>query len=211
MTTTPKPRRRWFQFTLRTLLVLMLLVCIGMGWLGVKMQQTRKQRAAINAIVHGGGRVTNWGNFTSTFEGWQGPSRRTMALYLPSPEYQSYVDESQVHAWLRWLLGDDFFTHPTMTVVTSTVGMEHLGGLPQLESLILIDDQISDTDLRYLKCLPRLEALYIFGNSITDDGLNHVEELTQLRDVYISSTKVSDSGVKELQQALPNCEIHHEK
>jgi hypothetical protein len=210
MTSTPKPRR-WFQFRLRTLLVLMLVACIGMGWLGVKMQQARKQRAAIKAIVNGGGRVTNWGNFTPTFEGWQGSSRRPMALYLPSPEYQSYVDESRVHAWLRWLLGDDFFYYPTMTVVTSTVGMEHLGGLPQLESLILIDDQISDTDLRYLKCLPRLEALCIFGNSITDDGLNHVKELTQLRDVYISSTKVSDSGVKKLQQALPNCEIHHKK
>ncbi len=31
--TTTKPRRRWFQFRLRTLLVLMLLSCLVIGWL----------------------------------------------------------------------------------------------------------------------------------------------------------------------------------
>ena len=32
--TTPKPKRRWFQYSLRTLLVLMLLVGVGMSWVG---------------------------------------------------------------------------------------------------------------------------------------------------------------------------------
>ena len=34
--TTTKPRRRWFQFRLRTLLVLMLLSCLVIGWLSGK-------------------------------------------------------------------------------------------------------------------------------------------------------------------------------
>ena len=31
-TTTPKPRRRWFQYSLRTIMALMLLVSGGFGW-----------------------------------------------------------------------------------------------------------------------------------------------------------------------------------
>ena len=40
-TTTPKPKRRWFQFSLRTLLVLMLVFGCGFGRLGMKVKQTR--------------------------------------------------------------------------------------------------------------------------------------------------------------------------
>ena len=44
--TVPKLKRRWPQYSLRTLLVLMLLVGIGMSWLGVKVKQLRRQREA---------------------------------------------------------------------------------------------------------------------------------------------------------------------
>jgi hypothetical protein len=185
----------------------MLLACIGMGWLGVKMQQARKQRTAINAIQAGGGWMMAWsGNLAPTFFFWRSSHEPEIPGWRPVCE-----DESRVHAWLRRLLGDDFVTYPIDAVVTSSAGMEHLGGLPQLESLFLKDDQIVDSDLTHLKCLPRLTLLYIYGNTITDAGLNHVTELTQLRKVYISNKKVSDNGVRKLQQALPNCEIHHKK
>ena len=49
--TTTKPRRRWFQFSFRTLLVLMLLVCIGLGSIAWKVRQVGKQREAVAAIV----------------------------------------------------------------------------------------------------------------------------------------------------------------
>ena len=86
VTTTSKPRRRWFQYSLRTLLVLMLLVCIGMGWLAVKMQRVRREREAVAAIERLGG--------------W---------CVYGDPDS---AEESRGRAWLRKLLGDDFFTHP---------------------------------------------------------------------------------------------------
>ncbi len=44
-TTTRKPRRRWLQFSLRTLLVLMLVTSVPLGRLTYKLKQTREQRA----------------------------------------------------------------------------------------------------------------------------------------------------------------------
>jgi hypothetical protein len=47
MTDTTRPKRRWFQYSLRTLLVFMVLASIPMSWLAVKMQQARRQREAL--------------------------------------------------------------------------------------------------------------------------------------------------------------------
>ena len=55
--TTPKPRRRWLQFSLRTLLVLMLVASLPMSWLAVELRRGRQQRAAVLAVQKMGGDV----------------------------------------------------------------------------------------------------------------------------------------------------------
>ena len=42
-----KPKRRWFQFGLRTLLLAMLVAGVGFGWLGRELQLARNRRAAV--------------------------------------------------------------------------------------------------------------------------------------------------------------------
>ena len=49
-----KPRRRWFQFSLRTLFVLLTVLCV---WLAVTVERVRKQREAVAAIEAVGGSV----------------------------------------------------------------------------------------------------------------------------------------------------------
>ena len=49
MNDTHKPRLRWFQFRLRSLFIVMLLACIGMSWVGVKMQRARRQKETVEA------------------------------------------------------------------------------------------------------------------------------------------------------------------
>jgi hypothetical protein len=65
-TTIPKPLRRWFQYSLRTLLVLMLVFGCGFGWLGMKVKQAREQREAVETteeramLTFGGTYRVNW-------------------------------------------------------------------------------------------------------------------------------------------------------
>jgi len=54
---TPKPKRRWYQYSLRTLLLFMLLASIGLSWLAVKLKQAREQKEAVRAIEEAGGWV----------------------------------------------------------------------------------------------------------------------------------------------------------
>ncbi len=47
---TPKPRRRWLQFSLRTVLVLVLLISVPLGWLGMKVKQGREDLGPIRSV-----------------------------------------------------------------------------------------------------------------------------------------------------------------
>ena len=52
-----QPKLRWYQYSLRSLFLLTLLVAIGMSWLAVTMRNQRKQKAAAEAIEKAGGTV----------------------------------------------------------------------------------------------------------------------------------------------------------
>ncbi|MHB8954466.1 MAG: leucine-rich repeat domain-containing protein [Pirellulaceae bacterium] len=205
MTTTPKPRRRWFQFRLRTLFVLMLVACIGSGWIAVQLQRVKKERATAEAIERLGGGV-----------------------YWVHPDSQI---ESRLRLWVGQLLGDDFLAEIQLiridndaamehlkelaalrglcfsgTQITDT-SLEHLSGLNQLQDFYLYDTQVTDAGLEYLKALSQLRYLSVAKTQLTDAGLEHLKTLTQLRRLDLKDTQVSDSGVRELQKALPNCRI----
>jgi len=50
-----KRKRRWFQCSLRTLLVLMLVFACGFGWLAYQIKRAREQWQAVAAIEKLGG------------------------------------------------------------------------------------------------------------------------------------------------------------
>jgi hypothetical protein len=47
----PKRKRRWLQFSLRTLLIFTMICAIGCAWLAHKIERKRKEREAAEAIV----------------------------------------------------------------------------------------------------------------------------------------------------------------
>jgi len=44
--TNPTSKRRKFRFSLRTLMAVMVLLCVGLGWFGWKMREAERQRKA---------------------------------------------------------------------------------------------------------------------------------------------------------------------
>ena len=43
----PKPKRRWFQFSLKSLGVLVALICVGLAWLAYERSVVQERREAI--------------------------------------------------------------------------------------------------------------------------------------------------------------------
>jgi Leucine rich repeat/Leucine Rich repeat len=233
----PKRKRRWFQFSLRSLMIFTAIVAVGCGWIGRRMEQKRKEREAVEAIVRLKGEV---------FYDYQ---RETVEDVQPSGP-----------AWLRKLLGENFFSEVDAVllydsdvtdaglanleglselqtlVLTGTkvtdVGLSNLRGLAHLQNLTLSGDTITDAGLVNLSQLPRLQELDLARTNITDAALKHLSGLKQLRTLNLRGTKVTDAGLKhlkglsqlkqlaltaakvfsnagveELQDALPNCEV----
>ena len=105
---TPKPKRRWYQFRMRTLLVFVLLLSVPLSWFAWKLQKARRQREAVEAIVEAGGYVY----------------------------YDFQIDETGAEitgaqptapVWLRKSLGDDFFR----AVTTVDLSDRHWTRVPQ--------------------------------------------------------------------------------
>ncbi len=72
--------------------------------------------------------------------------------------------ESRGRAWLRKLLGDDFFTRPDFVEISNDAAMEHLTELTHIPNLVLIGTQFTDAGLEHLKGLTHLQGLY-FDNT----------------------------------------------
>ena len=57
MRETSRPNLRWYQFSLRSLLLLMLATSLVMGWVSTTMLEARRQKEAVEAIEKLGGSV----------------------------------------------------------------------------------------------------------------------------------------------------------
>ena len=206
----PKHRRRWYQYSLRSLLMLMLVVGLASGWLGMRMQQARRQDAIVEAIRKAGGNVY----FDATVaDGCQ---------LVKSP------DAEEFRAWSSNRLGVDIFATANYVELSNQLERETLlavlDELQQVRHLVLYDTQLSNaelehlarlhpnlltldlrmtevttTGLRHLSSLTQLQCLNLSGLQIDDEDLNHLRGLSQLRELYLTGTAVTGAGLEHLQ------------
>jgi Leucine Rich Repeat (LRR) protein len=176
----PQRRRGWFQFSLRTLLLAMLALCLALGWF---VQRVRRQQEAVSRIVGYGGDVTYDYQLDASGELRRDSSGNYLrGLEPPAPR------------WLRDLMGDHYFQTPVQVWLGSDEGV----GFIDSELAVLAGP---------LHSLPSLTALDLAGSPITDAGLAHLHGLTQLEQLDLRGTKVTDRGIQSLQQELPRCKI----
>ena len=140
--TPPNPKSRWFQFSLRTLLLFMLLACIGLSWVAMKMQQSKRQREAEVAIEKLGGNVS-----------WDpGSTPVSFGDEFFGTKMLVWLDDTQVtDAWLENIkkMPPIQCLYLEGTQVTD-VGLEHLKGLSQLKGLELGYTQLTDAGLKFI-------------------------------------------------------------
>jgi hypothetical protein len=205
-----RPWWSYARFSIRGLIVLVLLIGAAAGWL---VRSAHVQRDAVAAIRRAGGNV---------FYDWEWNNGKSVPGGKPwAPE------------WLVGLIGVDYFAHVTsvwMQPAPTDGAIVEVGRLTQLERLQLVArfysdgevahlkgltklsnlciSNVSDAGLAHLKGLTKLETLIISGTQVTDAGLAHLKGLTKLRAIDLTGTQVTQSGAQELQKVLPNAQIH---
>jgi hypothetical protein len=211
LTPPQKRKRRWFQFSLRALLIFTMACAVAAGLLARKFDRARHQQEVADIITKSGGRLTY--------------DYETANASAPGPK------------WLRQLLGQGFFSDvvevdfnnhtrissedleqlkvfeslATLDLRDTNITNDELrglSGLAQLKELTLAQTCISDSGLKYLKDLSGLQSLDLWDTQVTDAGLADLQSLTQLRELELPLTnRISDAGIDEIQRALPKCKI----
>ena len=225
----PKPKRRWYQFSLRSLLVFVLAAGLGLGLLGRRIRQVQEQRKPVIELQKLGATV----EYQETEGGLSNALLRNLVGDEALPVVEIYFLRTEVtDAGLVHLKGmrslevvdlrctqvsDAGLVHlkgmRSLEVVdlrstqVSDAGLVHLKGLTSLEVLYVNNTKITDAGLEHLKGLSSLEGLSLLGTQVTDAGLEHLKGLSSLEWMNLCNTQVTEGGVQELQQALPNCVI----
>ena len=212
----PQRRRRPYQYSIRTLLVLTLVVAVALSWPAWKLQQARKQHSLLLEIQELGGRVEKYGDgvwlqfFGESFapvEELKLSGTLVTNAHLKRlktlPMLQSLdLDETQIaNEGLRHLKGlTNLKTLGLDRTHVTDAGLEHLGGLTNLQSLDLDETQIANEGLRHLKGLANLRDLFLGHTQVTDAGLEHLGGLANLESLILRDTQVSDTGLEHLKR-----------
>jgi uncharacterized protein YjbI with pentapeptide repeats len=205
--TTKRPKRRWYQFSLRTLLLLVVLVAIGLSFFASWLQEARRQQMAVEKLEALGAEVWYEGEEEQVIERW---ARNLFGLEHGVVVGVDLSGRQVTDAGLEHLKGLTSLQDLDLTGTQVTdAGLEHLKALTSLQVLDLSGTQVTDAGLEHLKGSTSLWKLNLSGTQVSDAGLEDLKGLTSLWDLDLSSTQVSEEGVRKLDAVLPECDITH--
>ena len=189
---------RWYQFSLRSLLVFMLLSCVVMSfvmcWLNSQKdwriaeanRSIKQYRSGDSFIIGSSSPKLNLYEIEAL-----GRMTELKDLYLSGP---NITDETlpilqRLNKLERLNLNESVITD---------MGLVHLSKLANLQILHVRSTSINGIGFIYLKNLKQLQILDLTGTKTTDAGLEHLKMLTQLKQLVLSETKITDAGLEHL-------------
>jgi Leucine Rich Repeat (LRR) protein len=209
--TPPRRHRRWFQFSLRTLLVVMVLVSAAVGLIGIRMQRARRQEAGAAAITAIGGsalyevasKQPGWSLPTDLARPWLGDDFFDSVVEVEVDLKPADTTPRHLAIWnaigdlpqLRKLRVDYPKRYPR-----SRFNIGPIRRLSNLRQLKIRDAQIAGDDLLPLTGMPALETLDLSHNQIADDAWRHLADVPRLHTLNASYSFVTDAGAAQLAQ-----------
>ncbi len=191
---------RWrFQYSLRSLLLLVTVCAVACSWLAVTVQNGERQKRAAEAIRGAGGWVQDEPMWLEEFLPEDSVVEVTRVRLHEAQDIDAMLMHLQGLTQLQWLWLDN----PKVT----DAGLVHLRALCQLRHLDLANTQVTDAGLVHLEGLRQLEWLWLVNTKVSDAGLVHLRGLSRLRWLDLCNTRVTPEGAKRLQETLPDCTI----
>jgi hypothetical protein len=205
MTTTinnPKPRHRGLQFSLRGLLLLMVVIAVPLGW---TMNKVRQQRDAVAALEKMGCniRYDGAGNLDATAWLTQFLDRNAFGSVYSVDSGSRFSDAEFLH--VRGMTKLESLSLEQSQVTDA--GLVCLRQLTRLRVLDLSKAPITDAGLTNLQGLKQLQWLSLRATQVTDSGLANLAGLARLETIILDDTRVTDAGCRELRQAIPKLNI----
>ncbi len=176
--------RRFLRFSTRTVMMVVLVAGIWLGWL---VHAARIQRSAVTAIQNAGGQV------------WYSWQTGSLDDFRPNAEERPW--------WPSWVIdrfGVDLFSSVIKVELggerTTDREMMRVGNLTRLEYLSVVGGgRLGTGGFKHLARLTNLRRLDLRSTSITDAGLSCVAGLDNLQELDLSTCgELTDAGLAHL-------------
>lgn len=184
----PKSKRRWLRFSLRTLLIVMLLLAVSFAWVAKRMREKQLEREAIAEMEEDG-----------------------KSLVEVNPDVFCKPPPLPV-VWLERWLGDGFFedTRGLSLSGNTDMCMAHIANFPSLRELWVVDSHATEEGLSSLKDLHYLEALRLsygtFSHASYDNdkeaALDFLDNMPHLIYLQLEGVRPTESGRQRI-KCLP--------
>jgi hypothetical protein len=191
MATDTTLRRPWwrrldFRLSVRALIVLVLVIGGGLGWI---VHRARTQRLAVAAIERAGGRVGYYWK-------WYDPTTNPpTSLAKPWPKW--LVDAVGID-YLADVVGVQLSGYDQRVRATDDL-MTEVGKLDRLRELDLNGcERVTDAGLAHLRGLSRLRKLKLMDSGIKGPGLVNLEGMAELRELELHNIPVTDADMAHL-------------
>lgn len=208
-------RRRLFQFSIRTLLILMTLTAIGLAFWTRVYQRVRDQKTANARVLDLGGKT----KFRQTRRVWPWVQKLVgddfFQEIISVDLDKTLVTDADLELLgklrgMRSLSLNGFsLSDPERTLAynpnllpsqISSAGIRRLGPQRYLESARLANTPIDDEALHKIALWPLLESLDLKGTRVTSRGIQRLGNLERLKSLNMSRTKIDDGVVPTLCQ-----------
>jgi hypothetical protein len=193
-----KRRRRWLRFRLRTLMVLLTIASVFLGW---QSKRARDQKAAVAAILRIGGTVRYTFQFADDGafqEDFQPAAPRWLRRLAGEDFFVTVCDVSLYKSWLSNSVSNSYywnrFSREGTDIEVTDEMLAHLKRLPRLTRLF-IHSTTPDAGLETIGAFSQLERLNYLA--VTDAGVAHVVRLANLKHLSLNGP-LSDRAVAEL-------------
>lgn len=173
-----RPRRRWYQFSIWSMLVLLTLVCVAAAYWRRTVTAYEGQAAAAEEIT----KIRGWVTFRRAVPEW--------LRWLPLADRCNKVVEVNLQE-------RDFCEG----------SLQPLAQLPDVERLYLARSSVSDKDLDYVGKLTKLRRLSLWRTDITNEGLKQLEGLAELRLLDIHGNRFLDERSLECLRHWPRLRL----
>jgi hypothetical protein len=158
---------RWYQYRLRTLLLLIALTAVGISVFQAYIQPFRAQRRAAEHLASLGAQIEYQPGAPAWLRAFAGEDR--------------FLDVVMVHLERRRFDDDDLAV---------------LADLPRLERLYLASTPLTDEGLRHVARLGRLRRMSLWDTRITDEGVAHLAGLTELEVLDIKTHGLTEAALE---------------
>jgi hypothetical protein len=182
-------RRRWrFQFSLRSLFVVMTLVAL---LLGLHNWQVQRYQQAVHTIQRLQGRMSFGPDSVGSYY--------TRPLFSEPIVFVDLAGTSAANDDLKRLRSLVDLEQLNLSGTEIRVGgLTPLAGLTNLHALSLNGTAIGDSDLVRFRRLENLAQLDLSGTGVGDAGLKHLASLAALETLYLHGTKATGDGLEPL-------------